>query len=71
MSAQNHPRRGRTWNRLRPEEEAIVCRRLQSGSLCGAGSRQLAAYLTDHRGVAVSIVYLLLRREGVVMPAEF
>ena len=63
-------RKGRSWNRLRPEEEAVV--------LCTARempewrSRQLAAWLMDQKGLGISesTVYRLLRREGLVKAAE-
>jgi transposase InsO family protein len=56
----------RPWNRLRPEEETDVlaaARRMPAWR-----SRQLAAWLTDHQGLAVSAstVYRILRREGLV-----
>ena len=64
------PRPGGPWNRLRPEEEAQI---LAAGrELPTWRSRQLAAWLTDHRGLAVSAstVYRILRREGLVKRAE-
>jgi transposase InsO family protein len=50
------------WNRLQPEEEALVL----------AAARQLAAWLTDHQGLAVSAatVYRILRRECLVKSPE-
>ena len=58
------------WNRLRPEEEAIVL--AAARELPAWRSRQLAAWLTDHRGLAVSgsTVYRVLRREGLVKRPE-
>jgi len=58
------------WNHLRPEEELVVL--AMARELPSWRSRQLAAYLTDHRGLAVSesTVYRILRREGLVKRAE-
>ena len=54
----------RPWNRLCPEEEAIVL--AVAREMPSWRSRQLAAYLTDHLDLAVSAstVYRILRREG-------
>ena len=54
----------RPWNRLRPEEEAVVL--AAAREMPTWRSRQLAAWLTDHRGLSVSAstVYRILRREG-------
>ena len=59
-----------SWNRLRPEEELVVL--ATARELPSWRSRQLAAYLTDHRGLAVSAstVYRILWREGLVKQAE-
>ena len=61
----------RPWNRLRPEEEAIVL--AVAREMPSWRSRQLAAYLTDHRDLAVSAstVYRILRREGLVKRVEY
>jgi transposase InsO family protein len=61
----------RPWNSLRPEEEAIVL--AVAREMPSWRSRQLAAYLTDHRGLAVSAstVYRILRREGLVKRVEY
>ena len=58
------------WNHLRPEEELVVLS--MARELPSWRSRQLAAYLTDHRGLAVSAstVYRILRREGLVKQVE-
>ena len=61
----------RPWNRLRPEEEAIVL--AVAREMPSWRSRQLAAYLTDHLDLAVSTstVYRILRREGLVKRVEY
>ena len=62
--------RGRPWNRLRPEEEQTIL--ATAREVPTWRSRQLAAWLTDHCGLAVSAatVYRLLRREGLVKRVE-
>ncbi len=62
--------RGRSWNRLRPEEEQTIL--ATAREMPTWRSRQLAAWLTDHGGLAVSAatVYRILRREGLVKRAE-
>jgi putative transposase len=62
--------RGRPWNRITPSEERrilVVAR--ESPEL---SSRQLAAWVTDNEGFAVSesTVYRILRREGLVKRRE-
>ncbi len=62
--------RGRPWNRITPEEEdkiLAVAREFPELS-----SRQLAAWITDNAGFAVSesTVYRILRREGLVKRLE-
>ena len=58
------------WNRLTSEEEATVL--AVAREMPEWRSRQLAAWLTDQKGLAVSesMVYRLLRREGLVKAAE-
>ena len=58
------------WNRLQPEEEALVL--AAARQLPTWRGRQLAAWLTDHQGLAVSAatVYRILRREGLVKSPE-
>ena len=58
------------WNRLTVEEEATVL--AVAREMPEWRSRQLAAWLTDQKGLAVSesTVYRLLRREGLVKAAE-
>jgi putative transposase len=62
--------RKRPWNRITPEEEdKILAVARQSPEL---SSRQLAAWITDNAGFAVSesTVYRILRREGLVKRQE-
>jgi len=62
--------RGRPWNRITPEEEGkILAVARESPEL---SSRQLAAWITDNAGFAVSesTVYRILRREGLVKRQE-
>ena len=61
----------RPWNRLRPEEEAVVL--AAAREMPPWRSRQLAAWLSDHRGLSVSAstVYRILRREGLVKRIEY
>ena len=58
------------WNRLQPEEKALVL--AAARQLPTWRGRQLAAWLTDHQGLAVSAatVYRILRREGLVKSPE-
>ena len=60
----------RTWNRLTPEDEAVVL--AVAREMPEWRSRQLAAWLTDRKGLAVSesTVYRLLRQEGLVKAPE-
>ena len=62
--------RGRPWNRLRPEEERTIL--ATAREMPTWRSRQLAAWLTDHGGLAVSAatIYRILRREGLVKRVE-
>ena len=56
------------WNRLSPEDEqAVLTAARQSVEL---SCRQLAAWLTDSKGVSVSTVYRILRRKGLVKSPE-
>jgi len=62
--------RGRPWNRITPEEETkILTVARESPEL---SSRQLAAWITDNAGFAVSesTVYRILRNEGLVKRLE-
>lgn len=62
--------RGRPWNRLTPEEDGkILAAARDTPEL---SSRQLAAWITDNAGFAVSesTVYRILRREGLVKRQE-
>jgi transposase InsO family protein len=63
-------KRKRPWNRITPEEEGkILAVARESPEL---SSRQLAAWITDNAGFAVSesTVYRILRREGLVKRLE-
>jgi len=59
-----------TWNRLTPEDEAVIL--TVAGEVPEWRSRQLAVWLTDRKGLAVSesTVYRLLRQEGLVKVTE-
>ena len=62
--------RKRPWNRITPEEEnKVLAIARESPDL---SSRQLAAWITDNGGFAVSesTVYRILRREGLVKRQE-
>jgi putative transposase len=62
--------RKRPWNRITPNEEhRILAVARESPEL---SSRQLAAWITDNEGFAVSesTVYRILRREGLVKRQE-
>jgi len=62
--------RGRPWNRITPDEEdKVLAIARESPDL---SSRQLATWITDNEGFAVSesTVYLILRREGLVKRLE-
>ncbi len=62
--------RGRPWNRITPKEEGrILAAARESPEL---SSRQLATWITDNEGFAVSesTVYRVLRREGLVKRQE-
>ena len=62
--------RGKSWNRIIPEEEErILAVARESPEL---SSRQLATWITDNAGFAVSesTVYRILRKEGLVKRLE-
>ncbi len=62
--------RKRPWNRITPDEEdKILAAAMESPEL---SSRQLATWITDNAGFAVSesTVYRILRREGLVKRQE-
>jgi putative transposase len=62
--------RRRPWNRITPDEEdRILAAAIESPDL---SSRQLAVWITDNAGFAVSesTVYRILRREGLVKRQE-
>ena len=60
----------RPWNRLTPEEDMRVL--AAAGEAPELSSRQLAAWITDNAGFAVSesTVYRIMRREGLVKRQE-
>ena len=61
-----HPEPGSVWNRLRPaEQESILVEALRQPDL---SPRELAFYIQDHVGFAVSesTVYRILKRHGLV-----
>jgi putative transposase len=62
--------RGGPWNRIMPNEERRIL--AVAREFPDLSSRQLAAWLTDHEGFAVSesTVYRILRREGMVKRQE-
>jgi RNA-directed DNA polymerase len=70
-SLESHSGEGRRpWNRLTPEEDGkILAAAREAPEL---SSRQLAAWITDNAGFAVSesTVYRILRREGLVKRPE-
>ena len=62
--------RGRPWNRIIPEEEEKIL--TTAREFPELSSRQLATWITDNAGFAVSesTVYRILRREGLVKRLE-
>jgi len=66
----NSGNRRRPWNRITPEEEARVL--AVAWQYTELSSRQLAVWITDNEGFAVSesTVYRILRREGLVKRQE-
>ena len=62
--------RGRPWNRITGEEEGKIL--ASAREFPELSSRQLAAWITDNAGFAVSesTVYRILRREGLVKRPE-
>jgi putative transposase len=58
------------WNKLRPEEESKIL--LQARASPELSARQLALKLVDTEGwyVSESTVYRILKREGLIKPAE-
>jgi transposase InsO family protein len=66
----NSQEKRRPWNQLTPEEDSKVL--AAAGDAPELSSRQLAAWITDNAGFAVSesTVYRILRREGLVKRQE-
>jgi len=62
--------RGRPWNRITPEEESKIL--TIAREYTELSSRQLAVWITDNEGFAVSesTVYRILRKEGLVKRLE-
>jgi len=62
--------RGRPWNRVTPNEERRIL--AVAREFPDLSSRQLAVWITDHEGFAVSesTVYRILSREGLVKRQE-
>ncbi len=62
------PRPGAVWNQLRPVEEARI--RTEALRQPDQSPRELACWLTDHAGFAVSesTVYRVLKRHGLIRP---
>jgi len=62
--------RGRSWNRIIPEEEEKIL--TTARELPELSSRQLATWITDNAGFAVSesTMYRILRKEGLVKRLE-
>ena len=62
--------RGRSWNRIMPEEEERIL--TTAREFPELSSRQLATWITDKAGFAVSesTVYRILQREGLVKRLE-
>ena len=58
------------WNKLRPEEESKILNQARASPVLSA--RQLALKLVDTDGwyVSESTVYRILKREGLIKPAE-
>jgi len=58
------------WNKIRPEEESQIL--AEAGALPQLSCRQLALTITDSGKMYVSesTVYRILRREGLIKPAE-
>ena len=58
------------WNKLRPEEEAVIL--TQARASPELSDRQLALKLVDSEGwyVSESTVFRILKREGLIKPAE-
>ena len=67
---QPRTRRERPWNRITPNEERRIL--AVAREYPDLSSRQLAAWITDHEGFAVSesTVYRILKREGLVKRQE-
>ncbi len=60
----------RSWNALRPQEKTVVLD--VANEYTNLSSRQLSAWITDHKGFSVSesTVYRILKSEGLVKSPE-
>jgi len=58
------------WNRLTSQEESMVPN--MAREMAELSSRQLSAWITDHKGFSVSesTVYRILKREGLIKSPE-
>ena len=67
---EDKPQGGRSWNALTPEEKSVVLD--VANEYTDLSSRQLAAWITDHKGFSVSesTVYRILKSEGLVKSPE-
>jgi putative transposase len=68
-----HDRKGGSsapWNKLKPEEESMIL--IQARASPELSARQLALQIIDSEGVYVSesTVFRILKREGLIKPAE-
>jgi len=73
MQGRLHDKKGGSsipWNKLRPEEEVTILTRARASPELSC--RQLALQLTDNDGwyVSESTVFRILKREGLIKPAE-
>ncbi len=67
---EDRPHGGRSWNALTPQEKSVVLD--VANEYTDLSSRQLAAWITDHKGYSVSesTVYRILKSEGLVKSPE-
>ncbi len=67
---EDRPHGDRSWNTLTPEEKSMVLD--VANEYTDLSSRQLAAWITDHKGFSVSesTVYRILKSEGLVKSPE-
>ena len=67
---EDRPHSDRSWNALTPEEKSVVLD--VANEYTDRSSRQLAAWIIDHKGFSVSesTVYRILKSEGLVKSPE-